>query len=460
MKDQRRRLLIVEDEPLLRVAIADALRQEGWVVDVAEDGVHGEAMFKKHAPEVALIDLVMPRMDGMELLRRIKVADPRCTVVMITAHGSVERAVEAMQHGAADFITKPFRMNQLVVRLENVCSLRTLREQNVRLQEQLERRYSFSKIVGKSKEMQRVFELIQVVADSDASVLIHGESGTGKEMVANAIHYNSSRRAKPYVRVSCASLPETLIESELFGYEKGAFTGASQRRIGRFEAASGGSLFLDEISDLPLTFQVKLLRVLQERQIERLGSNHPIDVDVRIISASLRPLETEISEGRFREDLFFRVNTVAIYIPPLRDRREDIPLLARTFLEQFQRERDKQIEGFSDEVLDLFDAYAWPGNVRELQNVVERAVLFCGGLNITIEELPASLRGTVPEPPDAPEKREVISLEKAAKRAEIEAIRAALEASEGRRMEAAQLLGISRKTLWEKVKHYGISVER
>ncbi len=459
MKGQRRRLLIVEDEPLLRVAISDALRKEGWTVDVAEDGVSGEALFKKHGPDLALVDLVMPRMDGMELLRRIKGADPECTVVMITAHGSVERAVEAMRQGAADFITKPFRMGQLIVRLENVCSIRTLREQNVRLQEQLERRYSFSKIVGKSKEMQRVFELVKVVADSDASVLIHGESGTGKEMVANAIHYNSSRRAKPYIRVSCASLPETLIESELFGYEKGAFTGAGQRRIGRFEAADGGSLFLDEISDLPLSFQVKLLRVLQERQIDRLGSNQPIDVDVRIISASLQPLEKEIAEGRFREDLFFRVNTVAIHVPPLRNRREDIPLLAETFLREFQRDRDRRIEGFADEVVDLFDAYAWPGNVRELRNVVERAVLFCKGQRITVEELPASVRGAVPKGPEASEQREVVSLQRAAERAEIEAIRTALAACGGRRTEAAQLLGISRKTLWEKVRQYGISLD-
>jgi DNA-binding NtrC family response regulator len=459
MKDQRHRLLIVEDEPLLRVAMSDALRKKGWTVDIAEDGVRGEALFKEHRPELVLVDLVMPRMDGMELLRRIKALDPDCTVVMITAHGSVERAVEAMRCGAADFITKPFRPGQLIVRLQNVCSIRTLREENVRLQEQLERRYSFSKIVGKSKEMQRVFELVQVVADSDASVLIHGESGTGKEMVANAVHYNSARRAKPYVRVSCASLPETLIESELFGYERGAFTGASQRRIGRFEAASGGSLFLDEISDLPMNFQVKLLRVLQERQIERLGSNRPIDVDVRIISASLRPLETEIHEGRFREDLFFRVNTVAIHVPPLRNRREDIPLLAETFLQEFQRERNKRIEGFTDQALDLLDAYAWPGNVRELHNVVERALLFCRGQRITVEDLPVSVRGALPKQPAAPDQREVVALEQATERAEIEAIRAALAASEGRRTEAAQLLGISRKTLWEKVRHYGISVD-
>jgi DNA-binding NtrC family response regulator len=457
--DPGRRLLIVEDEPLLRVAISDALRKEGWTVDVADNGVDGEALFERRMHQLILVDLVMPRMDGMELLRRIKSHDPSAIVVMITAHGSVDRAVEAMQNGAADFLTKPFSMSQLVMRLESVCSIRKLREQNVRLQQQLERRHSFSKIVGKSKPMQKLFDLISVVADSEASVLVHGESGTGKEMVANAIHYNSPRREGPYVRLSCASLPETLIESELFGYEKGAFSGASQRRIGRFEAASGGTLFLDEINELPLTFQVKLLRVLQERQIERLGSNRSIDVDVRIVCASLRALEEEIAQGRVREDLYFRINTVAIHVPPLRNRREDIPLLAETFLSELRREKDRSIEGFNDDVLDLFDAYAWPGNVRELRNVVERAVLFCRGSHITVEELPATLRGTSAKRPATPVRSEVISLQQAAEHAEIEAIRAALAASRGRRTEAAELLGISRKTLWEKVKHYRISVE-
>jgi DNA-binding NtrC family response regulator len=457
--DPGRRLLIVEDEPLLRVAISDALRKEGWTVDVADNGVDGEALFERRMHQLVLVDLVMPRMDGMELLRRIKSHDPSAIVVMITAHGSVDRAVEAMQNGAADFLTKPFSMSQLVMRLESVCSIRKLREQNVRLQQQLERRHSFSKIVGKSKPMRKLFDLISVVADSEASVLVHGESGTGKEMVANAIHYNSPRREGPYVRLSCASLPETLIESELFGYEKGAFSGASQRRIGRFEAASGGTLFLDEINELPLTFQVKLLRVLQERQIERLGSNRSVDVDVRIVCASLRPLEEEIAQGRVREDLYFRINTVAIQVPPLRNRREDIPLLAETFLREMRREKDRSIEGFNDDVLDLFDAYAWPGNVRELRNVVERAVLFCRGSHITVEELPAALRGPSAKRPATPVRSEVISLQQAAEHAEIEAIRAALAASRGRRTEAAELLGISRKTLWEKVKHYRISVD-
>jgi DNA-binding NtrC family response regulator len=454
-----RRLLIVEDEPLLRVAMSDALRKEGWVVDVAEDGEKGLRLFEQHGHDLVVTDLVMPRMDGMQLLTRIKKKEQDVAVVMITAHGSVDRAVEAMRNGASDFIAKPFSISQLMVRLDNVCSVRQLREQNVRLQEQLEKRHSFSKIVGRSKPMQKVFDLIKVVADSDSSVLVHGESGTGKEMVANAIHYNSSRRAKPYLKVSCASLPDTLIESELFGYEKGAFTGASQRRIGRFEAASGGTLFLDEISELPSTFQVKLLRVLQERQIERLGSNRPIDVDVRIVSASLRPLEEDIKEGRFREDLFFRINTVSIHVPPLRQRREDISLLAQTFLQEFNRERGKAIEGFTDEVLDAFDGHGWAGNVRELRNVVERAVLFCQGSRITLEELPAAMRGAGGERAAQPAPTTVLSLQQASERAEIDAIRAALQASEGRRTLAAERLGISRKTLWEKIKNYGISID-
>jgi DNA-binding NtrC family response regulator len=458
MKICGNRLLIVEDEPLLRITMADALRKEGWIVDVAEDGVKGSALFEQHMHDLVLADLVMPRMSGMDLLRRIKAMQPDVTVVIITAHGTVDRAVEAMREGAADFIAKPFSMAQLIVRLSNVCSVRLLQQQNVRLQQQLEQRHSFSNIIGKSKEMQEVFDLIRLVADSEASVLVHGESGTGKEMVASAIHFNSGRRAKPYIRVSCASLPESLIESELFGYEKGAFTGASERRIGRFEAASGGTLFLDEIGELPFSFQVKLLRVLQERQIERLGSNRPIDVDVRIVSASLRPLEEEIEAAKFREDLYFRVNTVSIHLPPLRDRKEDIPLLVQSFLQEFVEERGREIEGFSDDVMELFEAYSWPGNVRELRNVVERAVLFCRGSLITLDELPASLRG---EPGDGKRRRaiDVLSLQEAVEHAETEAIRSALTATEGRRAEAAELLGISRKTLWEKMKHHEITVD-
>jgi DNA-binding NtrC family response regulator len=450
------RLLIAEDEPLLRVSMADALRKEGWTVDVAADGVKAVALFEEHHHDVVLTDLVMPSLDGMELLRRVKALQPDTTVVLVTAHGSVDRAVDAMREGAADFVTKPFSMAQLRVRLMNVCSHRLLQQQNVRLQEELEGRYSFSNIIGRSKKMQDVFWLIREVAASDANVVIQGDSGTGKELVASAIHYNSRRRAQPYIRVSCASLPESLVESELFGYEKGAFTGANQRRIGRFEAASGGTLFLDEIGDLPLAVQAKLLRVLQERQIERLGSNRSIDVDVRFVSASLRSLRDEIAEGRFREDLFFRINTVPIRLPPLRERREDIPLLAQAFLREFSGERGKEIEAIDDDALEILDGHAWPGNVRELRNVIERAVVFCRGSRITPEHLPASLRdGPGPAPAPAPAGR-VEPLRRAVERAESDTIRAALDATDGRRSEAAEILGISRKTLWEKIKAYDL----
>jgi len=454
MKICGHRLLIVEDEPLLRITMADALR----MVDVAEDGVKAAALFEQHQHDLVVTDLVMPRLGGLELLKRIKALSPDTTVVIITAHGTVDRAVEAMREGATDFIAKPFSMAQLEVRLSNVCSVRILREQNVRLQAQLEQRHSFSNIIGKSKPMQEVFELIRLVADSEASVIVHGESGTGKEMVASAIHFNSPRRAKPYLRVSCASLPESLIESELFGFEKGAFTGASERRIGRFEAASGGTLFLDEIGELPLSFQVKLLRVLQERQIERLGSNRPVDVDVRIVSASVRTLEEEIRQGRFREDLFFRVNTVAIDLPPLRERREDIPLLAHAFLQEFASDRRREIEGFSDDAIDLLEMHAWPGNVRELRNVVERAVLFCRGQLVTVDELPPNIRGGSPETIIG-DPSQVVSMQTAVVRAEVEAIQAALAVTQGRRADAAELLGISRKTLWEKIKTLEIAVD-
>lgn len=452
------RVLVIEDEPLLRVSIRDALEKEGWIVDVAEDGSQGVILFQRFLHEFVLTDLVMPRMDGMEVLRRVKSIQPTTTVVMITAHGTVEKAVEAMREGAVDFIAKPFSMAQLFVRLSNICSFRRLREENQLLQEQLETRSSFANIIGRSKPMQEIFKLIKVIADSDASVLIQGDSGTGKELVASAIHYNSARRARPYIRVSCASLPESLIESELFGYERGAFTGANKRRLGRFEAANGGTLFLDEIGELPLSFQVKLLRVLQERQIERLGSNRPIDVDLRIVSASLRPLEDEIANGRFRQDLLFRINTVMIQLPPLRDRREDIPLLAQAFLKEFAEGRGKELEGYTEEVLDVFDAYEWPGNVRELRNVVERAVLFSRGARVGVEDLPQGFQNLRRER-GRRQVGYVVTLHEAVVQAEISAIRDALASTEGRKSQAAELLGVSRKTLWEKIKTYGLEGE-
>ena len=449
------RILLAEDEPILRVTVAEALRKEGWSVDTAEDGQRALTLFEEHLHGIVLTDLVMPRLDGLELLQRIKKLNPSSTVILMTAFASIESAVETMREGAADFIVKPFTISQLFGRLNAVCTFRQLQEQNERLQEQLETRYSFAKMIGKCKEMRDVFELIKLVAGSDANVLIQGESGTGKEMVAAAIHYNSRRRGRPYIRVACTSLPETLLESELFGYERGAFTGATERHIGRIEAAHRGTLFLDEIGELPLSFQVKLLRVLQERQIERLGSNKPVDVDVRLVSATLRPLDKLIPEGRFREDLFFRVNTVLIQIPPLRERREDIPLLASEFLEELAVEQGKTGAVIDDAVLAVFDAYAWPGNVRELRNVIERALLLGRDGRIRVDDLPVPMRARSSVPRRVTT-AEVLTLHEAVERAETEAIRNALNATQGRRAEAAELLGVSRKTLWERAKLLGI----
>jgi DNA-binding NtrC family response regulator len=448
------RILLAEDEPILRVSLSEALRKEGWTVDAAEDGQRALALFEEHLHGIVLTDLVMPRLDGLELLQRVKKLSPGTTVLVMTAFASIESAVETMREGAADFIVKPFTISQLFARLGAVCTFRQLQEQNRQLQAQLETRYSFAKMIGKSKEMRDVFELIQLVADSDANVLVQGESGTGKEMVAAAIHYNSRRRGRPYIRVACASLPETLLESELFGYERGAFTGATERHLGRFEAAHRGTLFLDEIGELPPSFQVKLLRVLQERQIERLGSHKSVDVDVRLVSATLRPLDRMLAEGRLREDLYFRVNTVVIQIPPLRDRREDIPLLAAAFLSDLAQEQGKPGASFDDAVLELFDAYAWPGNVRELRNVVERALLLSRDGRIAVDALPPALRVRGNGRKGAGD--EVVTLHVAIERAEVEAIRAALAATSGRRAEAAELLGVSRKTLWERCKHLGL----
>jgi DNA-binding NtrC family response regulator len=448
------RILLAEDEPILRVSLAEALRKEGWTVDAAEDGHRALDLFKEHLHGIVLTDLVMPRLDGLELLQRVKKLSPGTTVLIMTAYATIESAVETMREGAADFIVKPFTISQLFARLGAVCSFRQLQEQNQQLQKQLETRYSFAKMIGKSKEMRDVFELIQLVADSDANVLVQGESGTGKEMVAAAIHFNSRRRGRPYIRVACASLPESLLESELFGYEKGAFTGATERHLGRFEAAHRGTLFLDEIGELPPSFQVKLLRVLQERQIERLGSHRTVDVDVRLVSATLRPLDKLVAEGRLREDLTFRINTVVIQIPPLRDRREDIPLLASSFLAEFGEEQGKAGVVFDDKALAFFDSYSWPGNVRELRNVVERALLLSRDGRITLDSLPSAMRtkGSSRKTPAD----EVPTLHEAIERAEEDAIKAALAATNGRRAEAAELLGISRKTLWERAKHLGL----
>jgi two-component system response regulator HydG len=374
---------------------------------------------------------------------------------MMTAYASLKTAVEALKSGAYDYLTKPLDMEELKILVQKTLEHYHLQEENVQLKERLADRFDFSRIIGRSKAMKGLFETLSHVVSSDATILIYGESGTGKELVANAIHQNSPRAQKPFIKVSCAALPETLLESELFGHERGAFTGAVGRKAGRFQLADGGSLFLDEVSEMSPATQVKLLRVLQEKEFEPLGSTKTIQVDIRLISATNKDLETEVKEGRFREDLFYRLNVIPVHLPSLRERKEDIPLLAEHFF-KIHRERNKSsLKGFLPKSLDAMIRYEWPGNVRELDNIIERAVLLARGEYISPEDLPAPIQGAqerdlsfVSVPPGMT-LREV----------EKEVILQTLSNAEGNRTKTAQILGISRKTLQNKLKEYGLREE-
>jgi len=382
---------------------------------------------------------------------------PETTEVIITAPGSVDRAVEAMLEGATDFIAKPFSMAQLVVRLSNVCSVRILREQNVRLQAQLEQRHSFSNIIGKSKPMQEVFELIRLVADSDASVIVTGESGTGKELLAKAIHLASPRRENPFIAINCGAMPENLLESELFGFEKGAFTGADAARAGRFEQASGGTLFLDEVAELALPVQAKLLRVLEEKSFERVGGNRTITSDVRIIAATNRKPEDQVSEGSFREDLYYRLNVLRVHIPPLRERHECIEPLSDYLLDKICRNLKKKINGFTPQVLGAFKSYSWPGNIRQLANTIERAAILEETALIELQHVILPDFKKIPSlSDDALTQRPAESLADKEK----ETILAALEECLWIQKDAARKLGITPRALNYKVKKFNITHAR
>src|SRR5437899_2356195 len=368
------RILIIDDEPLMRISIADALKAEGYQVKVAATGSEGVDCIKKEQFNIIISDLRLPGLDGLQVLQTCKEVSARTGVIVITAHGSVETAVEAMKMGAYDYITKPFSMDELLLIVKRLVKMLELEDENRSLREELEGRFSFKGILGKNEKMREVLEKIKLVAPSDSTILIIGESGTGKEVVANAIHHNSSRREGPFIRVSCAALPESLLETELFGHEKGAFTGALRQRKGRFELAHHGTLFLDEIGEISQVVQVKLLRVLQERQFERVGGTSTIEVDVRLVCATQRDLKKEVQAGRFREDLFYRLSVVPVYLPPLRERKEDVLLLANHFLEKFAARMSKRPGALSEQSKQLLRHYAYPGNVRELENTVQRGL--------------------------------------------------------------------------------------
>ncbi len=389
MSTPRARVVVADDEELARKSLGEILTEDGYEVLLAADGEEALRLVSEQAPDVLLTDLKMPHLGGEDLLARVRTAHPEVAVVIMTAHGTIASAVKALHAGAEDYLTKPIDVEKLEHLLASILARRRLLAETRLLRERLDEKYRFENIVGGSPAMLEVFRLVRQVASSQASVLITGDSGTGKELIAQAIHQHSPRRDAPFVKVACAALPETLLESELFGHERGAFTGAVARRTGRFEMAAGGSIFLDEIGDVPIGMQVKLLRFLQERQFERLGGNQTQTVDVRVLAATHRDLSALIKEGKFREDLYYRMNVVEIPLPPLRARGEDIPLLAETFLRKYAAANGKTIEGFAPAALQAIAAWDWPGNVRQLEHAIERAVILARGPVLDLDLFPA-----------------------------------------------------------------------
>lgn len=465
-------ILLVDDEPLMRLSMVDALEAIGYDVHAAASGTEGiDAIWHKRF-DLVITDLRLPGADGLTVLKAAKDKAPETEVVVITAHGSVDTAVGAMKLGAIDYLTKPFQMDELLLIVERIGQVVALRRENQDLKAVLEDKFSFGGILGVNSRMRAVLDKIKLVAATDSTVLILGESGTGKELVANAVHQNSPRRDAPLIKVSCAALPETLLEAELFGHEKGSFTGAMRQRRGRFELAHRGTLFLDEIGELSPAVQVKLLRVLQERAFERVGGNDTIDADVRLVCATQKDLRKEVAQGRFREDLFYRLNVVQVIIPPLRERQEDILVIAEHVLDTCSGKLNKKLRGFSPPARELLLRYSYPGNVRELENVVERAVAL-GHERDVIQ--PADLCGFqscpyLGGPPQdscgfcsegltgGAKKVDIVLTSLAAAREgfEKEYILSVLERAEGSRTAASKILGLSRKALWEKCKRYGI----
>jgi DNA-binding NtrC family response regulator len=435
------KILVVDDEKNIREGLATSLEMDGYNTVCAAGGEEGWKLFGKGDIDLVITDLRMPGMDGEELMRRILAETPGLPVVILTGHGTVEAAVNAMREGAWDFLTKPVNLDRLSLLVKRALDNRELVLRSRTLEADLERGRLFENMIGKSPVMRKIFDTINRVAPSKASVLVTGESGVGKELVADAIHELSPRKGKPLIKVHCAALSEGVLESELFGHEKGAFTGAVSRRRGRFELANGGTLFLDEIGEIDQNIQIKLLRVLQEREFERVGGEETVETDVRIIAATNKNLKEEIEKGNFREDLYFRLNVVNINVPPLRDRKDDIPVLAAGFLREIAAENGKSIEGINEKAYSRLYAYDWPGNIRELRNCIESAVVMCRTNLITESDLPPVLQLSGDEnwvriPLD-------ISLEEAEKLI----VRAAVSFHKGNKSKAAETLGIGRKTL-------------
>jgi two-component system response regulator HydG len=440
-------LLVADDDPGLRESLERTLTREGYRVVLATDGRAALERVQAGGIDLIVTDLRMPGLTGLELLRAAKAIMPDVDVILLTAFGTVEEAVQAMKDGAYDFLTKPFRREQLIKLVDKALERRDLIEQNKALKKQLEDIRAKGQMIGSSPAYRRMLSLVEQVADSSATILIQGESGAGKELVARTIHERSGRRAGPFVAVNCAALPETLLESELFGYEKGAFTGAAGRKEGRFELANGGTLFLDEVADLSLVTQPKILRMLQEGEFERLGGTRTIQVDVRIVAATNQDLAEMVKEKRFREDLYYRLNVITVRVPPLRERHEDIRLLAQHYLRVYAAKNNRKLEGFSNEALERLESYAWPGNVRELENLIERMVLLARKDRIEAEDLPEEIAGVKRPPRDA-----ILELV-GTPLADIEQrlLDETLRITGGNKTQAAKLLGIDVRTVARKL---------
>jgi DNA-binding NtrC family response regulator len=439
-------ILIVEDDPTVGESLRLLFKKKGYGILLASNGKEALHFFKQKVVDLVITDVVMPKMDGIELLEAVKGLRPETEVIVISAQGTIEKAVQAMKLGASDFIEKPINPRVISLLVERALEKQTLILQNRDLRSRLEDKFHFKNIVGRSEKMVKIFELIRHIAPYDSSVLIIGESGTGKELIANAIHYNSPRASMPFIKVSCASLSEGIIESELFGHEKGAFTGAIASRKGRFELAHQGTLFLDEVEDIPPATQIKLLRVLQEGEFERVGGNKTIKVNIRIIAACNRDLQEEVRQGVFREDLYYRLNVVNIKLPPLRDRRDDIPFLVNFFIEKYSQKYRMRVKGISQKAMNLLTNYEWTGNVREIENTVESILVINSPEVIDAQHLPQEIR-------DFRERPEVIPIRIGTPLEEVEKemLIQTLRATKGNKRKAAQLLGINVRTIHRKM---------
>jgi nitrogen regulation protein NR(I) len=469
-----KKILIIDDDESVRDLLHAFFKDQGFDVTTAINGKEGLEILQNEHFDLFIVDLVMPEMSGIDLLKSVANFNIDTPSIVITAFATVTTAVEAMKLGAFDYITKPFSLDELMIVVKRCLEISRLKKENINLKKQLKQKFEFGGLIGSSLEMQKVFDLIKKIADTDSTVLIYGESGTGKELVAKVIHYNSQRYQKPFVPLNCAAIPKDLLESELFGHEKGAFTGAINTRIGRFELANGGTIFLDEIGELHPSLQVKLLRVLQEREFERVGGTKTIKVDVRILAATNRDLEKAIADGIFREDLYYRLNVIPLKLPPLRDRKEDIPILIDHFIHKFSKKKKKEEIKISPEAMNCLINYHWPGNVRELENIIERLVILCDKV-VTVDDLPERLRirtGTTEIASYMSEHiidktnfdnlilpKDGIDLNSLIDKIERDLIVQAIHRTKGVKSKAAALLGLNRTTLIEKMKKKGILLQ-